>query len=153
MTTYHREQIENAFNNAFNDWRPDEVMMTFYCARKRFNLYNKEVTQANMKIWRKLAKDGKIKIMEYNNKTKLINGVEHYIFVVQPYENEKMTDCNFDPMGLMVLGEMVSGFVYLFKKKENRNAIYNYVMKNISQPVGGTNWFGTEESGDTDDEP
>ena len=147
MTTYHSEQIENAFKTAYNSWLPNEVMMTFHYAVQAFNLYNKGQSQNQMKIWRKLAKDGKIKIMEYNNKTKIINGVEHFIFVVQPYENEKMTDCNFDPMGLMVLGEMVSGFVYLFKKKENRDVIYNYVMKNISQPVGGT-----EESGDTDDE-
>jgi hypothetical protein len=148
MTTYHKDGIENAFKTAYNAWRPNEVMMTFYCAEQAFSLYNKGQSQNQMKIWRKLAKDGKIKIMEYNNKTKLINGVEHYIFVVQPYENEKMTDCNFDVTGLMILGEMVSGFVYLFKKKENRDVIYNYVMKNISQPVGGT-----EESGDTDDEP
>ena len=147
MTTYHKDRIENAFKTAYNAWRPNDIMMTFYCVEQAFSLYNKGKSQNQMKIWRKFAKDGKAKIMEYNNKTIIINDVEHYMFVVQPYENEKMTDCDFDPMGLMVLGELVSGFVYLFKKKENRDVIYNYVMKNISQPVRET-----EESGDKDDE-
>jgi hypothetical protein len=37
----------------------------------------KTQTQNQMRMWRKLAKDGKIKIAEYNNKTKIINCVEH----------------------------------------------------------------------------
>ena len=135
MPTINKETIINSFKPAYHSWKQDEIMMTYLVERSCFSLYNKTQTQNQMRMWRKLAKDGKIKIAEYNNKTKIINGVEHYTFVVQLYDGDEFSKSNsFDPLGLFILNEMVDGYTYLFKSKENRKNIYEYVMKDIQQP-------------------
>jgi len=128
------DNVRSVFNNSLKDWKPNEICLSFIPNRGTSELFTNEIMKEQMKIWRKLAKQGKIKIMEYNNKTKMVNDVEHYTLVVQPYKNDKMSDCDFDVMGLFCLGEMVSGYMYLFKNQKNRDTIYNYVMKNITQP-------------------
>ena len=138
MSLINREIIINSFKPAYHSWKQNEIMMSYYVSRSCFSLYNKTQTQQQMKLWRKLAKEGKIKIAEYNNKTKIINGVEHYILVVQAYDGGEFNESNsFDPMGIFILGEMVDGYIYLFKSKENRDKTYEYVMKGIQQPCGG----------------
>ena len=78
-------------------------------------------------MWRKLAKDGKIKIAEYNNKTKIINGVEHYTFVVQLYDGDKFSESNsFDPLGLFILGEMVDGYILISINSNQRKIARKY---------------------------
>ena len=89
MPSINKETIINSFKPAYHSWKQDEIMMTYLVERSCFSLYNKTQTQNQMRMWRKLAKDGKIKIAEYNNKTKIINGVEHYTFVVQLYDGDE----------------------------------------------------------------
>ena len=72
---------------------------------------------------------------KYNNKEAIVNGQTWYFLVVQPYKNGKMVECAMDPFGLMILGEMVDGYVYAFKLKHNRDAIYSYVMKDVLDDV------------------
>jgi hypothetical protein len=71
MSFINRETIINSFKPAYHSWKQNEIMMSYYVDRSCFSLYNKTQTQQQMKLWRKLAKEGKIKIAEYNNKTKI----------------------------------------------------------------------------------
>ena len=86
---------------------------------------NKEI-KIQAKMWRKQRKDGVIQMLEYNNKTYDVDGKKYYSIVVQP---AFPTDAEIDPLGLLTLGVMVSGFVYVFKNKINRDIIFEYVNK------------------------
>ena len=79
-----------------------------------------------MKIWRKQHKKQEIKIRACNNLTKLINGREWFILVVQPYVDRVANPCR---VGLgFDTGFLVSGSTYVFKHAQNRDATYKYVM-------------------------
>jgi hypothetical protein len=145
MPYYQAEIVKQQFKTSYPTWGRNEIMMSYVVARKCFAFYNKTNSLDQMKSWRKYAKDGKIKIAEYNNKTKIINGVEHYTLVVQEYDNGDFSDANsLDPMGMFILGEMVSGYVYLFKSKENRDKTFEYVMKGVSQPIPNDEYDGED---------
>ena len=101
----------------------------FFHHRKQDHLMwgnNEELTE-QMKLWRKQRKDGIIKIMDYNNHTKTIQGQEWHILVVQ--HTEEWRD-SIDPVGLGFDDAvfLVSGLIYCFKRIENRDATYKYVM-------------------------
>jgi hypothetical protein len=59
-----------------------------------------------------------------------------------------MEECCWDPFGLFILGEMVSGYIYAFKTAQNRDAIYSYVMKDIEEPPAHPT-FDDEEDDDS----
>lgn len=94
---------------------------------------NIEELQEQMRSWRKMAREGKLKIMDYNNITKNVLNQEWHILVVQPYEDGKQLPRNPDPVGLLLMNYMVSGYIYAFKKKENRDDVANYVMKGLAR--------------------
>ena len=131
----NREDMNNHFKYTMKDRQgKEELCISWIQAKKDFAWLNREMLNQQMKIWRKMAKEGALKIMEYNNKETEINGKNLYHFVVQPYDKEKMEECGMCPYSLMVLGTMVCGYTYSFTRRENRDAVYNYVMKEISQP-------------------
>ena len=130
-----RPQMEDQYKHAMRQrkHKVGETAITFKHAANDFGLVNQIEMTEQMKSWRLLRKSGKIKIEEYNNKTQVIedinttlNGKKWYILVVQPTdENENIA---VDPFGLMILGYMVSGYIYAFDKEVNRDAVYKYVM-------------------------
>jgi len=134
LLCFTREQIQSQFKSALADKRgSNEICLTWIKQLGSFSWLDKKMCNDQMKLWRGLAKEGSMKIMKYNNKESEHDGKTVYHFVVQPYENGKMTDCQMCPYSLMMLGILVSGYTYSFHKKENRDAIYEYVMKGISQ--------------------
>jgi hypothetical protein len=129
--------MEACFKYSMNDRKgEDELCISWIQSKRGFGWLNRQILNDQMKIWRKMAKEGILKIMEYNNSETEQNGMKLYNFIVQPYKNEEMEDCGFCPYALLTLGIMVSGYTYSFMKKENRDAIYKYVMKGIPQPNG-----------------
>ena len=130
MSYFTREQITTMFDDCLTKRvkKTGEVAITFNHNHKQFCLLNREEMDTQMKIWRKMRKDGGLKIKRYNSKTAEHNGKTYHFFVIQPYENGKMEECNFDPMGLFILGEMVSGYIYAFPNKANRDAVEKWVM-------------------------
>ena len=106
----------------------------FFCFHREANDFmwgNKEEATEQMKMWRKQKKQGKIHISPDNNETKLIHGTTWYILVVQ----EGSSPETIEPVGIDRIGlgfdniYLVDGYIYCFKQKENRDAIYEYVMK------------------------
>lgn len=77
------------------------------------------------KRFRQYKKEGKLIIRESNHREFEIDGKTFYTFVVQDTDDENN---NIDPLALGV-GFMVSGMVYFFVRKENRDNIYKWVMK------------------------
>jgi hypothetical protein len=135
MSVLKRESVEKQYAYAISDRRPNEICITYIHRLHGFSWFNKTIMNKQMKLWRKDAKENKIKMGLYNNKTtKDEQNNTWYILVVQEYCDGEMEECNFDPMGLFIMGEMVSGFMYAFQSESNRDAVYNYVMKDIEQP-------------------
>ena len=89
---------------------------------------NRVEMDAQMKVWRKAHRHGKIFIHDYNCKTstQAPDGKEWHFLVVQNADLEKSWN---SPIGLFLLGEYVSGTIYAFKSKKNRDAVQKYVMK------------------------
>ena len=108
-----------------------ESLMTHGC----LNVFNKEELTEQMKMWRKLAKQGKLKIHDYNCKSAYLpNNNECWFLVVQAYDpstNEIKEEQPLDPVGWFLCDELVDGYMYVFKSKKNRDAVQEYVMKGI----------------------
>jgi len=145
MPCYNKEMIECMYNQSLTQHRQGDLALSFISHQSQFGWFDKKTITAQSKIWRKLALTGQSKINSFNNKEVVVDGYTWYFLVVQPYKpNGKFAPCNFDPFGLMVLGEMVCGYIYAFKTKQNRDAIYSYVMKDIAD--------STEENDDEEEE-
>ena len=103
---------------------------TYFCFHQKaqdFSWGNNDELREQMKIWRKQRKDGLIEMLECNNHTKKINGTEWHILVLQ--QTGEYTG-PFDPSGFGLDDGifLVSGYIYYFKRIENRDATYKYVM-------------------------
>jgi hypothetical protein len=104
-----------------------ETVFCFNQYANKFQWQNNEEMKEQMGIWKRQRKSGLITIQEGNNHTKMIDGKEWYILVVQPTD---LTKCNIDRSGFGLDNEvfMVSGFIYYFRRIENRDIVYKYVM-------------------------
>lgn len=79
-----------------------------------------------MKIFKNFIREGKLVIREYNNQEKKINNVSWYSLVVQNTKEEHNQIC----IGSLKLFRfMVSGFVYWFSSKTNRDNMYKWLNK------------------------
>jgi hypothetical protein len=128
MPIFHKKEMELNFNYHMASKQKGEICVTFHRQEAGYAWYKKDGMNIEMKRWRKLAKDGKLKISKCNNQDFNYNGEMYYTFLIQTYNNN---DCGLDPILSLVFGYFVSGYGYIFKTKENRDSIYNYVMKDI----------------------
>ena len=127
---YTRTGIAEALKETMADRQKSrgETWFCYHQAKQQKMWGNNEEMTEQMKIWRQQQKNGKLMMEEENNQTVKIQGREWYILVIQPTNDN---DCSIDPMGFGYDDGafMVSGFIYHFTRKENRDAIYKYVMK------------------------
>jgi len=80
------------------------------------------------KMWKNAMKSGdQLQFLEANCQTKLINGEEWHILVC----GHKTKDLGFDPLGMGFddCQFLVSGFIYFFKNKENRDTIFKWLTR------------------------
>jgi len=80
------------------------------------------------KSWKNQMKKGdKLQFLEANCQTKLINGEEWHILVC----GHETKDLGFDPLGMGFddCQFIVSGFIYFFKNKENRDTIFKWLTR------------------------
>jgi len=128
------KDIGTQFQLSIQDQQQGEMCLTFYKANNHFMWYDKPTLTENMKMWRKSAKNGSIKICKYNNKNLEYMGKTYYTFVIQSYKNNICQQDGWCPLMLCGFNTMVSGYGYCFRTQENRDTIYNYVMKDINEP-------------------
>ena len=103
-----------------------ETVFCFNQYANDFQWQNNEEMKEQMSNWKRQRKSGLITIQEYNNHTKTIDGKEWHILVVQPTD---LTKCDIDRSGFgLDQPFMVSGFIYYFRRIENRDIVYKYVM-------------------------
>jgi hypothetical protein len=149
MSVYTNTQFQSQYAHALRCERKGDIGLSYIKRAEQFSWFDKAEITAQSKAWRQLAVQGKFKIGRYNNKERTHDGRTWYFLVGQPYKtNGKMEECSWDPFGLFILGEMVSGFIYAFKTAQNRDAIYSYVMKDIEEPPAHPT-FDDEEDDDS----
>jgi len=127
------DEVRAAFHYAVKQSKKD-VCYGWNKAAGDWSMTNAEEEKEKMTTWRKLAKEGRIAMNDYNNQVKTIEGVEYYTLVIQGYKNGRINEndgFNGWCVGALAHGKMVSGAEYYYKSEANRDAVYAYVMKGI----------------------
>ena len=127
------EVVREQWDYALEDKQKD-IAISWNVQQHSFMWLSVKDVKQQMKMWRKMAKKGELKICGYNNRDVEYDGKTWYILVAQPYKDGDLENCNIDPMSMCIFSFMVSGYCYAFRTKENRDMTYNYVMKDIAEP-------------------
>jgi hypothetical protein len=129
MSVVSRVQIMSALRLASADERSGEICMFLHREMNDIGFYDKEQVNERMLAWRRLRKQGKLRILEDNNKDDCkINGKQYYVLVVG--STNPNGGFGMDPTGLGWDDRqfLVDGHIYYFQKKVNRDMVYKYVM-------------------------
>jgi len=129
----NKNEMARKYIHLLKEKTKEDICWTYIVSERLLGVLNIKESQQQMKEWRKMALQGKLKIMDYNNVTKNIFNKEWHILVVQSYEDGEHVPQNPDPVGCMLMGYMVGGYIYAFQKKENRDDVANYVMKGLAR--------------------
>ena len=131
MSVYHKADILDAWERCLADKGPKDGIIFLH--RSRFDEYNclcvmdDEEIKVQAKIWKKQIEDGTIsKPLDSKCKTTTVDGKKYHFLVIQPADLER---CDFDALGVFVLGEIVSGFIYAFENEDTRDRIKEYLCK------------------------
>ena len=76
------------------------------------------------KIYKKNIKNGKLEVSSDNNLTRTLDKTEWHCIVIHQVGNDMIDVCS-----LKLFDMMISGFVYWFNSKANRDAMYEYLIK------------------------
>lgn len=99
------------YNQHFNEWQ----WLNFDNYKKQF------------KMFKTLYKNKKIVVQEENNNQHELNSHIWYSLVIQPINDEDEVEANICLGSVQMFKYMVSGFVYYFKNKTDRDNAYNYL--------------------------
>lgn len=124
MTFFHRQTQTEMLNRIVDDIEPNELYFCWHHILKQAQMGTKEDMKGQMKIWKKQKRQGKLQILEGNNREYEIDGNTYYTLVIQDTNMDK--NPQMDPLGFGV-GFMVSGFMYWFKTKYARDVVFNYL--------------------------
>ena len=118
-----KETLE-LLSNTFKIWANTDL--AFACIHNilQLSVYNDAEMKDQMLLWKDLAQRNKINVLDGNNFTSKIDGKEYHFLTITPTDHEAM----IDPIG-MAVGFMVGGYIYGFRRKENRDAVFKYVKK------------------------
>jgi len=131
----NRVQEHNQFiKEVWNDRQKGEYCLCFNKHLGRFTWLNKEQLNKQNKVWRNLIKSKRLCLDDKNNKSFKIYDKKVYTFVIQNLNSDGEYDelkNSIDLLGLIGFSnkvEMVSGYIYAFTSKTNRDTIYKYLM-------------------------
>ncbi len=87
------------------------------------SVMNKREMNVQARKWKKLIDDGKIsKPLDGNCNTTTVDGKKYYFLTIQPTDLEH---CDWDALGMFVLGFVVQGYIYVFEDEDTRDEIKN----------------------------
>jgi hypothetical protein len=131
MPHYTTEQSTKMLHFVINDMRDKETTFTYKKNDGRMCCLTNEDIKSEMKRWRQLKKQGKLVIQPCNSYDIKIKGKDWFILTVQACKDNDIEDTGIDPIGLAEeVGVLVTGYLYFFNNKSNRDATQTYVMKN-----------------------
>jgi len=128
------KEIKKALKWVIDDKQKGEIGFCYVRHLNDYSFYNREQMGEQMKVWRKLVKEGTLVIQEANHRSPTIHGKQFYTFVIQT------ADLDAHPMEIDRLGLgfddrcfLVSGHIYVFKTEANRDSTFKYVMTGKSK--------------------
>jgi hypothetical protein len=105
-----------------------------------WGVMNKAEMTQQMKMWRKMALNGEIAMIRHNNQDDItFEGMKMWSLCLQSYKNGEIEEDQntIDAHGGFIFCKeeggfrAVSGHIYGFKSKANRDAVFEYIMKGI----------------------
>ena len=134
MTCVSCQDVKKSLRLVLDDKQKGEIGFTYVRHLNDYSFFSREQMGEQMKMWRKLVKDGELVIQEANHRSPTIHGKHFYTFVIQS------ADLVAHPMELDRLGLgfddgafLVSGHIYVFKTEANRDSTFKYVMTGKSK--------------------
>jgi len=106
-------------------------VFTYHKRLANWSWLDDDCYKEQFKQYKKLIKEKKIVIDKENNNEHMLNGKKWYSLCIQKW-NEEIDD--YDEMTLCkgsieVFGYMISGYVYYFQSKKDRDNAYNWLVK------------------------
>ena len=128
MSIFLRATHEQELKHFLYTKTKDDIGIFYHHGKKQYSIFNIEEWTTEMKRFRKYVKKGEGIINPKNHRNPIIQGKQFYTFVFQDPDMSK--NPQFDPMGLTFEDGtfVVSGMIYAFRKKENRDMSYKYIM-------------------------
>jgi len=107
-----------------------DIVGFYHHENRTYRKANKEEWSGQLKAFRQYRKEAKLTINIRNHRDPMIQGKQFYILVVQSLDESGKIQGNIDPMGLAFdTGSfLVSGLIYAFTNKDNRDKSYKYIM-------------------------
>lgn len=106
-------------------------VFTYHKRLQEWSWIDEDIYKTQFKQYRKMIKNKEIVIDGENNNEHILNGVKWYSICIQKWDKQnddyaEMTLCkgSFD-----VFGYMISGYVYYFQNKADRDTAYRWLVK------------------------
>ncbi len=132
MSIHTAPQFLGAYEQYKRYEEPRDIVMFYHKnqwdrGQHGFMTMDKHEMKPQMVKWKRMIKQGRLVCRDYNKKTlKADDGREWHVLVVQ--EAVEGSD-DVDAMGMFVFSFMVSGCLYAFKDKNNRDKVFDYINK------------------------
>lgn len=128
------DNLKDHFDSIRSTMKKSDMCITYQKNNQAFDLLDREELNSQFKDFRKMKLEGSIIINPNNNKSVTDhNNKIWYTLVIQEAVNsvfDPNSGFNKDICRLgMVFGTHVSGAIYAFRKEENRDALFHYIMK------------------------
>ncbi len=131
MSIYSRTEFLDAWKRAMEDKEKKDGIIFLH--RKSYDKFkclavmDNEELKVQAKVWKKQIKTGILeKPLDGNCITSKVDDKDYHLLVIQ---HKNKDHCYHDSLGLFILNYMVSGHIYAFESKVNRDRIYNYLSK------------------------
>tara|TARA_R110000796_G_scaffold15641_2_gene49681 strand:+ start:151 stop:591 length:441 start_codon:yes stop_codon:yes gene_type:complete len=134
---FTKDQVEFLYEEMKKEIKPSDSVMfihrnTFRNSKGQSGmcLFNNTELKQQLRDWKKLAKQGELNILTHNSKSRTLydGSIWHFLTIQHPND-----DVGFDPLGMMLFGFTVTGLIYAFKSKVNRDRCQDYIMKFVEQ--------------------
>lgn len=139
-TIVYKEDTRNSFKKCVKKSVATDIVFFWIRHQGCWGVMDKAEMTQEMKNWRKMALKGEIAMIRHNNQDDItFEGIKMWSFCLQSYKNGEIDAENnvLDAYGGFVFVNdgssfrSVSGHLYGFKSKANRDAVFEYVMKGI----------------------
>ncbi len=143
-----KEEVRESFKKCLKQSSPTDIVFFWIRHIGCWGVMDKTEMTQEMKNWRKKALNGEIAMIRHNNQDDItFEGMKMWSLCLQSYKNGELEEeqNTLDAYGGFVFVNdggsfrAVSGHIYGFKSKANRDAVFEYVMKGIE-----TKKFGVE---------
>ena len=104
-------------------------VMSYHHKIKEWGWCDEPIYLEQMKDYKKHIKSGKMKVNDYNNNEHDLNGVKWYSMCFQQYDDNGDLCGNMDIGSMEVFSYHITGYVYYYKNKTDRDNMFSHLNK------------------------